>query len=102
MSIQDDPIVYDALEQDDDGHVIGSLYTRYKDGYDVTAHVTSYELGKRYSADMNHVPFVVVREPNGSTAAEPHVRDSTNAQTAIERARGAARTAFNNIDQLTE
>ena len=102
MSIQDDPIVHDTLEQDDDGHVVGSVYTREKDGYDVTAHVTSYELGERYDADMNHVPFVVVHEPNGSVAAEPHVRDSTHAQTAIGRARIAARTAFNNIDQLTE
>lgn len=94
-------IVHDSLEVDDDGYVIGSCYSGTDDdGWDVIGGVTSYELDRRYDADMNHVPHIVITDSNGVIHKEPHTVDTTSAQTAIDRTRKEVKYYFKVTDQF--
>ena len=96
---QAEPQLYGELYVDGDGSVQGAIYTDKHNGYSVQACVTSYRLGGRYDADMNHVPSIVVEQEDGGTVSV-HARDSTSAQAAIENARSTAQWAIKNAEKL--
>lgn len=98
----DDVFRHDDLRVNDDGFVEGTAYTHDKDGYDVVVGVTSYEYERDGETKMNHVPNVVVNDPDGSIVAEPHSHDSSSAEIAIENAKSTGKWAFRNMEQYMD
>lgn len=86
---------YDNLEIDEKGFVTGIAYTReFLEDYQVHASVASYEYERRGKTKMNHVPQVTITDSSGKIMSEPEVRDSGNAEAAIENAKGLAEYIF--------
>jgi hypothetical protein len=85
----------------EDGMVAGSARTRMKGGVDVQAAVTSYEYERQGRQMANHVPHVVVLGEGGRIHAEPHARDSTNPNKAIENAKSLGEYTFKNLSEFT-
>ena len=91
---------YDGIEIDDDGKVVGSAYRMFNDGYDVTVSVFSYEYRQNGETHMNHVPHVVVNNPDGAIVSEPEARDSSNAEKAIENAKNLGEYVYENTQDF--
>jgi hypothetical protein len=85
----------DTLQVDEDGDVEGQAwygsFSHNGTKYDVSASVTSYDFEQYGETQTNHVPHVVVTTIDASIVSEPHVHDSRNPQTAIERAKETAK-----------
>lgn len=89
------------LKVNEDGFVEGYAYThQFCGGFDVSVAITSYELGDGYNEDMNHVPHVVLSDPDGNIVSEPMPHDSHNPERAIENGMNAAEYIYEN--QLTD
>lgn len=99
MSENNDTIVYDSMEVDDRGFVIGSGYVRSEDcEYAVDFGVFSYEYERKGETRINHVPSIHVVDERGVIHAEPHANDSHDPETAMENARSTAKYTFENIE----
>lgn len=96
----DEPIItYNTLEVGDDGRVEGNAHTAEKDGYTITATVTSYTYTRDGEVRMNNVPNVVISDAEGSIVSEPHARDSENPRQAIKNAEGMMKEAYKNLGE---
>lgn len=95
--------LHDSLEVDDEGYVIGSAYTEeFLGGYTVDVGVFSYEYERHGESRMNHVPNVVVSDPEGRIVAEPHSWDSGNPETAIRNAKATGELVYDNPQDFVE
>lgn len=95
--------LHDSLEINERGEVAGAAYTReFEGGYDVVVGISSYEYEIHGETKMNHVPNVVVNDPDGNIVAEPHAHDSHDPHKAIERAKNTAESVYHNPEQYIE
>jgi len=80
---------------DEHGHVEGTVHIFHSEhGIDVTVGVTSYEYERGGETNTNHVPHIVVSDPDGTIRQEPYARDSHDPHTAIKRAIQTAEWAY--------
>jgi hypothetical protein len=80
---------------DENGHVNSSIHIfDSENGIDVTATVCSYDYERHGERRENHVPRVVVTDPDGTIRQEPHAHDSRDVRKAIERAIQTAEWAY--------
>lgn len=87
---------HDSIEINEEGKVAGSAFTwPFEGGYDVVVSVFSYEYEQDGETHMNHVPNVVVNNPDGAIVSEPEARDSSNAEKAIENAKNLGEYVYN-------
>lgn len=87
----------------ENGFVEGFAYTKIKNGYDVSAHVESYEFETNHSqVKTNHVPVVQITTEDGRIVQNMEPHDSTNPKTAIENARSSAEYAYENLEYFVD
>jgi len=78
-----------------DGHVEGVAYIfDSENSIDVTAAVNSYNYERGGETRTNHIPHIVVSDPDGSIQKEPHAHDSKHPRTALKRAIQTAESAY--------
>ena len=74
-----------SMAIDEDDHVKGQAHIfDNENAIDVTVAVTSYDYERHGESRTNHVPHIVVSDPDGTIRQEPYARDSHDPRTAIK------------------
>jgi hypothetical protein len=102
MSEQNSIWSHDDLRVEN-GFVEGFAYTNIKNGYDVSAHVESYEYETTHNkVKTNHVPVVQITTEDGRIVKNMEPHDSSNPNEAIQNAKSSAEYAYKNLEYFVD